>query len=72
MKCTDESDDTISLPSSNNTAAVDDMSKGIIKKFSLEDNTDNTPPCGISSSREGEEMNSEKKCRSRSILPANT
>ena len=60
-KCTDKSDAATTLSSSNN-AAVDDMPNGI-KKVTLDDNTDITPPCDFISSGE-EDMNSEKKCTS--------
>ena len=61
MKCTDKSDDTTLLSSSNNTA-VDDMSK-CINKVTLEDVNNDTPPRDISSSGE-EDINSEKKSTS--------
>ena len=61
MSRCDKSDATL-LSSRSNTAAVDDMSKGI-KKVTLEDDN-NTQPCDIGSSREEEDTISEKKCTS--------
>jgi TPR repeat protein len=55
--CTDNSD-AVLLSSSNNTAVLDDMSKGI-EKLNLEAD-DNTPQCGIIG--EEDNVNSEKKC----------
>ena len=57
---TDKSDTTL-LSSSNNTA-VDDMLNGI-KKVTLEDVSNKTPPRDIIGGEE-EDMNSEKKCTS--------
>ena len=61
-RCTDKSDDA-TLSSSNNTATVDDTSKGI-NKVTLED-VNNAPPYDIISGEEEEEMDNSKKCTSR-------
>jgi len=58
-RCTDKSDDTTLLSSSNNTA-VDDMSNSI-KQVTLVD-VNNLSPCDITGGEE--DMNSEKKCTS--------
>ena len=59
--CTDKSDDATLLSSNNNTA-VDDMSNGI-KKVTLEDVSNKTPPRDIIGG-EKEDINSEKKSTS--------